>query len=166
MKAKTKFVVIFSACLVCLVLCGCSEKQSYYQNKERYYISLEELRDDVDGSTDKQEQISHYAQVVDEALDYVRDHSTERMKKYISRGKLVVGMNQKEVIACLHTRDFSDGVPVISRIFNSKYGKYETWLVGSSSRGEHHTPPKYALDFTYFILTGIHKTQHDILLQG
>jgi hypothetical protein len=159
-EIKTRVVVICSVCLVCLVLCGCYEQQSYFKNKKQYYISLEQLKDALNRSADKQEQIEYYAQMVDDALDYVRDYSTERIKKYIARGQLVVGMNQKEVIACLHTKDFRDGVPVVSEIYNSKYGKYETWIIGGSSTSTYssYTPPKYALDFTYFILTGIHET--------
>ena len=164
-ETKTRLVVLCSACLVCLVLCGCFEQQSYYENKKQFYISLEELKDAVNRSADKHEQIAYYAQAVDDALNYVSEHSTERMKKAIAKGKLVVGMNQKEVIACLHTRDFNDGVPFISAIYNAKYGKYETWLVGGSAGNKYSSssPPKYALDFTNFILTGIHKNQASIL---
>ena len=81
------------------------------------------------------------------------------MKKNISRGKLVIGMNQKEVLACLHAAHYREGVPVPSKTFNSKYGKYETWIVGGSSEDQYasYSPPQYALDFNCFILTGIHK---------
>ena len=70
-------------------------------------------------------------------------------------------MNQKEVIACLHTIHFRDGVPVTSKIYNSKYGKYETWIVGGSSGSKYtsYSLPKYTLDFTYYILTGIHEAK-------
>ena len=166
MKAdtRTKYFVICSVCLVCLILCGCHAEQSYYLNKERYFVPLEGLIDTANSPREiaeksKQEQIEHYAQVVDDALDYVHKYSTERMKKYISRGELATGMNQKEVIACLHIINFRDGLPVPSKTFNSKYGKYETWIVGGSSGSKFpsYSPPKYALDFTYYILTGIHE---------
>ena len=104
---------------------------------------------------------ANYALVVDDALAYVDKHSTERMKKYISRGKLAAGMNQKEVIACLHATNFRDGLPVLSKTIKSKYGKYETWIVGGSSGDKYasYSSPKYALDFTYYILTCVHEAK-------
>ena len=147
-ETKTKLVAICSVCLACLILCGCYEEQSNHKRHK-----------EIDAKY-KQEEIEGYAQVVYDAMDYVHEHSTERMKRYISRGKLVVGMNQKEVIACLHATNFRDGVPVTSKTYNSKYGKYETWIIGGSSGGKDssYSPPIYAIDFTYYILTCIHKS--------
>jgi hypothetical protein len=154
-ETKTKFIVICSVCLACLILCGCYEEQS--NNKTQYSVSTQKI---IDGK-DKQEEIEGYSPVVQDALDYVHEHSTERMKKYISRGKLVIGMNQKEVVACLHTTNFRDGVPVTSNTYNSKYGKYETWIIGGSSGGNYssYSHPRYALDFTHYILACIHKSK-------
>ena len=159
-ETKTKFIVICSLCLACLILCGCYEEQS--NNKRRYSVSTQRIIDAANGPreiNDQQEAIERYDPVVNDALYYVHKHSTERMKRYISRGKLVVGMNQKEVIACLHATNFRDGVPVTSKTYNSKYGKYETWIIGASSGGKDssYSPPKYAIDFTYYILTCIHE---------
>lgn len=155
-----KVVLNCSVCLICLILCGCHKEQSYHINKKRYFVPLEGLIDlanspDTTDGKHEQEQAERYAQVVYDAQDYVHKHSTERMKQYISRGQLVVGMNQKEVLACLHAAHYRDGLPVPSRTFNSKYGKYETWIVGGSSGGT-YSSPRYALDFNCFILTSIH----------
>ena len=162
-EIKTKVVLNCFVCLACLILCGCYEEQSYYINR-RYFVPLEGLIDAANRPKEidekyNQEEMKRYALVVHDALDYVHKHSTERMKKYISRGKLVIGMNQKEVLACLHTTNYRDGVPVPSKTYNSKYGKYETWIVGGSSGGKYssYSPPKYALDFNCFILTDIHE---------
>ena len=69
-------------------------------------------------------------------------------------------MNQQEVIACLHTTNFRYGVPVTSNTYNSKYGKYETWIIGGSSgvKDSSYSPPRYTLDFTYYILACIHES--------
>ena len=163
-ETKTKVFVNCLVCLACLILCGCYEEQSYYINKGRYFVPLEGLIDaenrpkEIDEKY-TQEEIERYALVVHDALDYVHKHSTERMKKYISRGKLVIGMNQKEALACLHSTNFRYGVPVTSNTYNSEYGNYETWIVGGSSGSKYssYSPPKYALDFNCFILTGIHE---------
>jgi hypothetical protein len=174
MKVETRTKVITSgiAFLACLILSGCFEEQSYFMNKRQYYVPLEGLINGANepgqtGEHYQQQEIQRYALVVQDALYYVHKHSTERMKKHISRGQLVIGMNQKEVLACLHTTQYRDGLPVPSRTFNSKYGKYETWILGGSSAG--HTasssPPKYALDFKYFILTGIHEPL-DVLVEN
>ena len=129
MKVKMKTLVIVNGfvCLAFFMLCGCYEEQSYFENKSRYYISLEALNDAANrpGGIDKkykQQEIERYALVVQDALTYVQHHSTERMKQHVARG--------------------------------------ETWLVGDSSEGTYssYSPPKYALDFTCFILTGIHET--------
>ena len=119
---RTNFFVLCSVSLACLMLSGCFEEQSYSNNRQKYSASMPVT---IDGA--------NYALVVDDALAYVDKHSTERMKKYISRGKLAAGMNQKEVIACLHATNFRDGLPVLSKTIKSKYGKYETWIVGGSS---------------------------------
>ena len=167
MKVKMKTLVIVNGfvCLAFFMLCGCYEEQSYFENKSRYYISLEALNDAANrpGGIDKkykQQEIERYALVVQDALTYVQHHSTERMKQHVARGEVVIGMNQKEVLASLYTTRFKDGLPVSSKTYNSKYGIYETWLVGDSSEGTYssYSPPKYALDFTCFILTGIHET--------
>lgn len=171
MKVETKAKLIrgCSVCLVCLVLCGCYEEQSvnkrrYYVNQKRYAISTQSIIEDANKlkETDYQQKaMEDYTPEIYDALDYVHKHSTERMKKYISRGELVIGMNQKEVVACLHSINFRYGMPVTSKIFNSKYGKYETWIIAASSRDTYsssYVPPKYTLDFTYYILTGIHET--------
>jgi len=164
-EKKTKIFVTCFTFLACLILCGCYEEQSYFKNKRLYYVSLEELKDAANRPTGideqfKQDEIDRYSLVVNDALNYVHKNSTEQMKHYISRGRLVIGMNQKEVLACLYTRHFINGLPVPSKTYNSKYGKYETWLIGDSSEGIYSScsPPKYALDFTCFILTGIHET--------
>ena len=159
-ETKTKVVVNCFVCLACLIVCGCQEEQSYHINKQRYYVPLDSLIDAANnpGETDglyHQEEIELYALVLHEALEYVHEHSTERMKNSISKGELVIGMNQKEVLACLHATNFRDGVPVPSKTFNSKYGTHETWIVGGKySCG---ASPKYTLDFNYFILTDMHK---------
>ena len=150
------------------MLCGCYEEQSnkrlYFVNKEHYSVSTRSIIDPENKLNERDEkyqpeEIGHYTPEVYDALDYVHKHSTERMKKDISRGKLVIGMNQKEVLACLHTTNYRDGVPVTSKTYNSKYGKYETWIVGGSSGGKYssYSHPQYALDFNCFILTGIHE---------
>lgn len=161
-ETKPKIIVICIVYLACLMLCGCYEEQSnhkrrYFVNKKQYSVSTQKIIDEKY----KQEEIEHCAPVVYDALGYVHEHSTERMKKYISRGEIVFGMNQKEVIACLHTINFRHGVPVTSYKINSKYGKYETWFIGGSSGGKYssYSPPIYTLDFTCYILTGIHKTK-------
>jgi hypothetical protein len=152
MKVKTKFIVVCSVCLVCFVLCGCNGEQS--SHKGQYFVSTLGLNA-PEGLDNKQ-------QVIEDALDYVDQHSTEWMKWNIARGKLVAGMNQKEVLASLYATDFRDGVPVTSKTYNSKYGKYETWILGGSSGDEYASllPPNYALDFTDYILTCIHKPKH------
>jgi hypothetical protein len=166
MKIETNIKVAVNGfvCLACLILCGCCQEQSYCINKRHYFVPLEGFIDASNrpGETDetyKQEEIKRYALLVHEALNHVHKHSTEQMKKNISRGKLVIGMNQKEVLACLHAANYREGVPVPSRTFNSKYGKYETWIVGGSSGDQYssYSPPAYALDFNCFILTGIHE---------
>ena len=163
-ETKTKVVVNCFVCLACLILCGCHGEQSYYINKRQYFVPLEGLIDAANRPKKidekyKQEEIERYALEVQESLDYVHKHSTERMKKHVSRGKLVIGMNQKEVLACLHTTNYRDGVPVTSKTYNSEYGNHETWIVGGSSRSKYssYSPPKYALDFNCFILTDIHE---------
>lgn len=152
MKLKIKFTVVCSVCLVCFVLCGCNGEQS--SHKGQYFVSTLGLNA-PEGLDNKQ-------QVIEDALDYVDQYSTERMKRYISRGKLVAGMNQKEALACLYSTHFREGVPVTSKTYNSKYGKYETWILGGSSGNEYssYLPPKYALDFTDYILTCVHKSKH------
>ena len=148
-ETKTKLVAICSVCLACLILCGCYEEQSNHKRTKK-----------IDAKY-KQEEIDGYAQVVYDALDYVHEHSTERMKRYIARGKLVIGMNQEEVIACLHTINFRYCVPVTSNTINSKYGKYETLFIGSSSgsKDSSYSPPRYTLDFTYYILASIRESK-------
>ena len=96
-ETKTKFVVFCSVCLACLILCGCYEEQS--NNKIQYSVSTQGIIDAANRPKEidenfKQEEIGRYAPVVYDALDYVHEHSTERMKKYISRGKLVIGMRR------------------------------------------------------------------------
>ena len=159
MKVKTKFVVVCSVCLVCFVLCGCNGEQS--NNKVQYSVSAL-IINGPEGIANKQEAIALYAPVLEDALDYVDQHSTVRMKRAVLKGKLVAGMNQKEALASLHATNYREGVPVTSKTYNSKYGKYETWIVGGSSGDEYDSflPPKYALDFTDYILTCIHKPKH------
>ena len=152
MKVKTKCIVVCSVCLACFILCGCNEEQS--SHKGQYFVSTLGLNA-PEGLDNKQ-------QVIEDALDYVDQHSTVRMKRAVLKGKLVPGMNQKEVLASLHATHFREGVPVTSKTYNSKYGKYETWIIGGSSGDEYASflPPKYALDFTDYILTCIHKPKH------
>lgn len=159
MKVKTKFIAVCSVCLVCFVLCGCNGEQS--NNKIQYSVSSL-IINGPEGMTNRQEAMALYAPVIEEALDYVDQHSTVRMKRAVSKGKLVAGMNQKEVLASLYATHFRDGVPVISKTYNSKYGKYETWIVGGSSGDEYSSflPPKYALDFTDYILTCVHEPKN------
>ena len=152
MKVKTKCIVVCSVCLACFILCGCNEEQS--SHKGQYFVSTLGLN--------APEGLGNKQQVIEDALDYVDQHSTVRMKRAVLKGKLVAGMNQKEALASLHATNYREGVPVTSKTYNSKYGKYETWILGGSSGDEYASllPPNYALDFTDYILTCIHKPKH------
>ncbi|MHC5158578.1 MAG: hypothetical protein ACYSN8_00895, partial [Planctomycetota bacterium] len=73
MKVKTKFIAVCSVCLVCFVLCGCNGEQS--NNKIQYSVSSL-IINGPEGMTNRQEAMALYAPVIEEALDYVDQHST------------------------------------------------------------------------------------------
>lgn len=160
-ETKIKCAAVCSVCLLGLILCGCSPEQSHH--KREYAFSTQQITGtanglrEIDGKS-TQAQSELYSPMLYEALNYVDKHSTEWMKQRISRGELTVGMNQKEVIACLYATDFKDGIPVTSKKLNSKYGKYESWLIRGSTEGNYfYSPPRYTLDFTDCILKCMHE---------
>lgn len=139
-----KIAMLLMSFLTYLLISGCTD---FYTEQYRPDQILNDIR--VRDEKRRQEDIEYFAPAIYDALDYVHEHSTEQMKQYISRGELLIGMNQKEVIASLHATGFEYGIPVRMNKYTSAYGDFETWEIGS-------IVPVYLLDFTDYILTGIY----------
>lgn len=133
--------------LACLMFSGCKDYYAEYVKQ-----SSEQLANDLRAIDEKrkQEDIEYYAPMVYKAEKYVEEYSTEEMKDIISRGELLIGMNQHEVMASISATNFQYGVPIRMNRYTSAYGDFETWEVGN-------VVSVYLLDFTNGILTGIYE---------
>lgn len=149
-------IALYIFSLSWLICSGCTD---YYAEQSRRNSDqiLNDIREREESR--KQREIEQIAPAIYEAQKYVEQYSTKKMKGHISRGELVIGMNQKEVLASLNETNFRYGVPVTANKYSTGHGTFETWKIGgrTGNRYYSYSLPKYMLDFTDNLLNVIYE---------